>query len=102
MNRIQAPDQGQCKFCGKVGHGKNPNSDIRKSDCPAFGKKCKKCQLKGHFADMCLKKGVEGGDPPKDKPKTTAGANTVQLNAMKMSDKIKTGKISRVSQTTRN
>ncbi len=46
------PDQGKCKHCGKPGHGKNPNHDIRKTDCPAFGKMCKKCKQKGQCGDV--------------------------------------------------
>ena len=66
--------QGKCKFCGKSGHGKNPNSDIRKTDCPASGKQCKNCNKRGHFPDMCLKKGTAGENSPQDTSKTTAGA----------------------------
>lgn len=39
-----APDTFNCKRCGRV-HG--PKS------CPAYKKKCKKCDREGHFADMC-------------------------------------------------
>lgn len=45
-------DPRSCQFCGKEGHGRNPGFDLRKADCPAFGKKCKKCGLKGHFAEV--------------------------------------------------
>ena len=69
VNRVQGPEQGICKFCGTRGHGKNP---IRRTDCPAFGKRYKECQLKGHFPNMCLKKGTNKGDPPKDTSKTSA------------------------------
>ena len=51
---------------------------------------------------MCVKKGTAVGDTPKDTSKTTAGANIVQLNALKISEKPSTGKISRVSQTTQD
>ena len=36
-------DQRSCTYCGKKGHGKTPNFDLRKTDCPAYGKKCAKC-----------------------------------------------------------
>ena len=48
VNRVH-DDQGKCKFCGKIGHGKNPKYDIRKTDCPAFDKLCKKCDKKGRI-----------------------------------------------------
>jgi hypothetical protein len=35
----------------KKGHGKSPNIDLRKADCPAYGKKCAKCQQKGHWSE---------------------------------------------------
>merc|ERR1711888_38070 len=44
VHRVQDTAEGPCKFCGESGHGKNPNIDIRKTDCPAFNKTCKKCK----------------------------------------------------------
>lgn len=38
-----------CKFCGKT-HERN------KLKCPAYGKKCKKCEKDNHFATMCRTK----------------------------------------------
>ena len=34
VNRVQVnrDDQGSCNYCGKKGQGKNPNSDLRKTD----------------------------------------------------------------------
>ena len=60
-------DQSKCKFCGRIGHGKNPKYDIRKTDCPAFDKICKKCNRRGHFTDKCLKKGKVGENFPQDR-----------------------------------
>ena len=34
----------QCKYCGT-------NYNLRQ--CPAYGKKCSKCNMKNHFAKMC-------------------------------------------------
>ena len=93
-------DQGKCKFCGKSGHGKNPNSDIRKTDCPASGKQCKNCKKRGHFPDMCLKKGTVGENSPQQTTKSTVHA--VNIHAMHVSEKPKRGNVSRVSQTTLN
>merc|ERR1712055_918702 len=93
-------DQSKCKFCGKSGHGKNPNSDIRKTDCPASGKQCKNCKKRGHFPDMCLKKWTVGENSPQ--PTTKSTVHAVNINGMHMSEKVKRGNVSRVSQTTLN
>ena len=57
VHKIQENPEGPCRFCGETGHGKNPNIDLRKTDCLAFNKTCKRCKLKGHFKKMCTKKG---------------------------------------------
>ena len=88
VHRVQDNAEGTCKFCGENGHGKNPNIDIRRTDCPAFDKRCKKCKQKGHFRKMCLKKGPLRGEVPKDTGKSTAGANTITLNNVKMLEEI--------------
>ena len=81
----------------------NPNSDIRKIDCPASGKQCKNCKKKGHFPDMCLKKETARGDfSPGNTSKTTAEAKAVNINTVHMSEKLKRGNVSRVSQTILN
>ena len=90
--------QGKCKFCGKSGHGKYPNSDIRKTDCPASGKQCKNCNKRGHFPDMCLKKGTAGENSPQDTSKTRAGAKATTINTVHMSKNLKRGNVSRISQ----
>ena len=58
-------DTGKCVYCGRQGHGKNPNIDVRKEQCGAWGKKCNKCGAQNHFANVCRKA-------------KTAGTNTVQ------------------------
>ena len=35
----QNDDQDKCKFCGRRGHGKSPNFDLKKASCPAFDNK---------------------------------------------------------------
>ena len=37
----------KCKYCG---HHKR---HVRRTECPAFGKTCSKCQKKGHFSSAC-------------------------------------------------
>merc|ERR1711888_561948 len=95
-------DQGKCKFCGQSGHGRNPNSDIRKTDCPAFGKQCKNCKRKGHFPNMCLKKKTTGEKSPQDATKTTAGSNSMNLSSVYMSKKFTRSNVSQISQTVQN
>ena len=102
VHRVQDDGEGACKFCGENGHGKNPNIDIRRTDCPAFNKRCQKCKQKGHFRKMCAKKGPLRGQPPKDTTKPTAGANTITLNTVKMSEKRLGGSVARVSQNIQN
>ena len=48
VNKVQQDreDQRLCTYCGQKGHGKFPNIDLRKADCPAHGKKCAKCHRK--------------------------------------------------------
>ena len=95
-------DQGKCKFCGQSGHGRYPNSDIRKTDCPAFGKQCKNCKKKGHFPSVCLKKKTTGEKSPQDATKTTAGSNSMNLSSVYMSKKSTRSNVSQISQTIRN
>ena len=40
----------QCKYCGT-------NHNLRQ--CPAYGKKCSKCNVKNHFAKMCRSRDQE-------------------------------------------
>jgi hypothetical protein len=46
-------DLEKCKSCGRRGHGKSPNFDLKKANCGAFDHKCKQCSKKGHFKDFC-------------------------------------------------
>jgi hypothetical protein len=83
--------------CSQKGH----SIDLKKTDCPAYGQKCAKCQQKGHYAGVCKSRGGDKKDEAQhDSKKTTAGANHFTINRMKMSEK--SGKISRVSQSTQN
>jgi hypothetical protein len=36
-------DDQKCKFCGRKGHGKSPNFELKKASCPAFDNNCKQC-----------------------------------------------------------
>jgi hypothetical protein len=102
VNKVQQDreDQRSCTHCGQKGHGKYPNIDLRKTDCPAYGQKCAKCQQKEHYAGVCKsRRGDKKVEAQHDPKKTTEGANHFTINRMKMSKK--SGKISRVSQSNR-
>jgi hypothetical protein len=60
-------DQRSCTHCGQRSHGKYPDIDLRKTDCPAYGKKCAKCQQKGHYAGVCKsRRGVKKYEAQQD------------------------------------
>lgn len=102
VNQMQERvDLRPCNYCGQKGHGKSPNIDTRKAKCPAHGKKCTKCQREGHYAKVCKSgKGDKSDDTQPDSKKTTAGTSHFTINRMKISER--SGKISRVSQSTQN
>ena len=43
----KAKPKGVCIYCGEVGHGKTPLWHTRRTECPAYGKKCQKCGRNG-------------------------------------------------------
>jgi len=45
-----------CWFCAERSHGKNPPWSIRKSQCPAYDKRCGKCKNVNHIERACLGK----------------------------------------------
>jgi hypothetical protein len=55
VNKVQQDrgDQRSCTHCGQKGHGKYPSIKLRKTDCPAYGKKCAKWQQKEQYAGVC-------------------------------------------------
>ena len=46
-------NQEACTYCGTKGHGKNPPTRIRRSECPAFGTHCGKDH---HLEKVCRNK----------------------------------------------
>ena len=57
-NQVQGRDQGEsvqqnlirnCKYCG---------GSHKRGSCPAYGKLCRRCNKKGHFASVCLSKSI--------------------------------------------
>ena len=45
-----------CRFCAEKDHGKYPPWSIRRSQCPAYGKRCGKCKNANHIELPCLGK----------------------------------------------
>ena len=45
-----------CRFCAEKGHGKNAPWGVRRTQCPAFGKRCGKCKVVNHIERACLGK----------------------------------------------
>ncbi|XP_064403513.1 uncharacterized protein LOC135348996 [Halichondria panicea] len=45
--------QDTCTYCGTKGHGRNPPTRIRQTECPAYGTKCNHCDKDHHFEKVC-------------------------------------------------
>ncbi len=45
--------QDTCTYCGTKGHGRNPPTRIRRTECPAYGTKCNHCDKDHHFEKVC-------------------------------------------------
>ena len=50
-----------CGYCGKAGHGNSKQERAKK--CPAFGKKCTKCGITHHFANVCRQSSRHPANP---------------------------------------
>lgn len=61
-----------CKFCGY-------NHVLQKEKCPAWGKLCKNCSGRNHFAKQC--KGRVASAPAKAKPKAVHNVNEADSDA---------------------
>ena len=50
-NSAAQDSQRKCKGCGRTSHfGK---TFLKREECPAWGKHCKKCGVQNHFAVVC-------------------------------------------------
>ena len=45
---VEALSGFTCKYCGRQ------QRHVKRTECPAFGKTCSKCEKKGHFSSVCL------------------------------------------------
>ena len=43
----------KCGNCGESGHGSRAPPNVRREQCPAFDKTCRKCDKTGHYAKLC-------------------------------------------------
>ena len=50
-----------CCYCGRTGHGSRIQERSKK--CPAFGKKCTKCGINNHFANVCRQSSHSPANP---------------------------------------
>ena len=46
--RKRENSETKCRYCGRK------QRHVRRTECPAFGQTCSKCQKKGHFASVCI------------------------------------------------
>ena len=53
-------DQPTCMYCGTKGHGRNPPTRVRRTECPAFGTTCNHCGRDHHFEKVCRNKHSTG------------------------------------------
>ena len=49
-------EQDVCSYCETKGHGRNPPTRVRRRECPAFDKKCNRCNKDHHFERVCRTK----------------------------------------------
>lgn len=57
--------KGPCSHCGQMGHGCSPSFKTRKEKCPAFGRKCQRCNRENHFDTVCRGSSKPRRDDPK-------------------------------------
>ncbi len=48
MKTKRESSETKCRYCGRK------QRHVRRTECPAFGQTCSKCQKKGHFASVCI------------------------------------------------
>ena len=89
-------DSRKCLHCGRRGHGKSPNYDLRKTSCRAFDQKCKQCGKKGHYRDFCKGKNNPKKEESEHSKKTTASGNKDMINRWEMMQT--SGKVLGISQ----
>ena len=66
----------KCNFCGA------PRKHRNRNECPAFGKECRICKKKNHFAKVCMSRDKKNSDQTERKPfKKNYQARRVQEEA---------------------
>ena len=54
-NKPKAKPKEVFIYCGELGHGKTSPWHTRRTECPAYGKKCQKCGRHNHIDKACLR-----------------------------------------------
>ncbi|GFR68199.1 hypothetical protein ElyMa_000270900 [Elysia marginata] len=53
---LQADKKETCTYCGQIGHGVRSPARARRTDCPAYGHRCKLCNRDHHYESVCRSK----------------------------------------------
>ena len=56
--------QDLCDYCGKKGHGRGAPARIRKTQCDAYGHKCRHCDRFHHMENVCRSRDKPRRSPP--------------------------------------
>jgi hypothetical protein len=83
--RSNVPENRKCQGCGRQSHP--AGKSMRRTDCPAYSKKCDACGTTGHFKSVCRKSrgrstrynDSEDNDGTSDEGGTLASASTLFL-----------------------
>lgn len=76
LKQSRAKPEGTCIYCGGVGHGKTPQWHTRRTECPGYGKTCRKCNRQNHLEKVC-----QGGRLARPPSEETDGAYDEQQTA---------------------
>ncbi|ELU06622.1 hypothetical protein CAPTEDRAFT_189257 [Capitella teleta] len=73
------PDE-PCGYFGWIGHGKRSPAKLCKQQCPAYGHRCQKCNIKHHYESVCRRS--QKPDGPRQADKTLSSSDTQREGAV--------------------
>ena len=76
----------KCRFCNQKGHGRSPEKEVRRKECPAWDKLCDKCKIKGHFKAVCRKKNDSNESTTTGAIDTKSKSDDAMFGDVKISD----------------